>query len=111
MRNVKNGSNGYVSWLRAEFIINKSRIKNMNTYNLMYLISKWYLIIAGINWAIALLVIFLTLQHFLEDIGSLAINNTFVKFVVAMLVSVIYGLGWIFFVPRVLYTAFFKKGK
>ena len=83
----------------------------MNTYNLMYLISKWYLIIAGINWAIALLVIFLTLQHFLEDIGSLAINNSFVKFVVAMLVSVIYGLGWIFFVPRVLYTAFFKKGK
>ena len=83
----------------------------MNTYNLMYLISKWYLIIAGINWAIALLVISLTLQHYLEQIGASTINNTFVKFIVAMFVSVIYGLGWIFFVPRVLYTAFFKKGK
>ena len=111
MQNVKNDRNGYVSWLRAEFIINKSRIKNMNTYNLMYLISKWYLIIAGINWMIALLVISLTLQHYLEQIGAISLNNTIVKFVVAMLVPVIYGLGLIFFLPRIIHTAFFKKGK
>ncbi|MBE6371282.1 MAG: hypothetical protein E7055_04345 [Lentisphaerae bacterium] len=83
----------------------------MNTYNLMYLISKWYLIIAGINWVIALLVISLTLQHYLEQIGASTINNTFVKFVVAMIVPVIYGLGWIFFVPRAIHSAFFNKGK
>ena len=83
----------------------------MNTYNLMYLISKWYLIIAGINWVIALLVISLTLQHYLEQIGASTINNTFVKFMVVMLVPVVYGLGWIFFVPGLIYKTWFKKEK
>lgn len=83
----------------------------MNTYNLMYLISKWYLIIAGINWVIVSLVIFSSLQQYLEQIGAISLNSTFVKFVVAMIVPVIYGLGWIFFVPRVIHSAFFNKGK
>ena len=111
MRNVKNDSKGYVSWLRAEFIIKKKRIKNMNTYNLMYLISKWYLIIAGIHWVIASLVIFSSLQLYLEQIGAITVRNTIVKFMVVMLAPVVYGLGWIFFVPGLIYKTWFKKEK
>ena len=80
----------------------------MNTYNLMYLIAKWYLIIAGINWLIAFLMIYLTLNKYIEKIGC-SFENNIVKVLVALIVPVIYGLGWIFFVPKVLCTAFSKK--
>ena len=45
---------------------------------------------------IASLVIFLSLQQYLEQIGAIASSNAFVKFMVVMLVPVVYGLGWIF---------------
>lgn len=83
----------------------------MQTYNMLYQISYWYFIIAGVNWLIAWLVISLGWQHYLEQVNSIPVNNTVVKFIVAMLVPIVYGLGWIFFVPGVIYTAFFNKGK
>ena len=83
----------------------------MNTYNLMYLISKWYLIIAGINWVIVSLVIFSSLQQYLEQTGAISLSNTFVKFMVGMLAPVVCGLGWIFFVPVLIYNTWFKKEK
>ncbi|MBR4317087.1 MAG: hypothetical protein IKP65_09060 [Alphaproteobacteria bacterium] len=83
----------------------------MQIYNMLYQISYWYFIIAGVNWFLALIVIYFSLNHYLNQVGSIPVNNTFVKFLVAMIVPVIYGLGWIFFVPKVIYAAFFNKGK
>ena len=77
----------------------------MNTYNLTYLIAKWYLIIAGINWMIAWLVVSIEWKHYIEQINTLPVNNTFVRFVIFLLVPVVYGLGWVFFIPGVLCTA------
>ena len=83
----------------------------MQTYNMLYQISKWFFIIAGFNFLAALIVISCGWKHYLEDINTISVDNTFVKFIVALLVPVIYGLGWVFFVPGVIRTAFFKKGK
>ena len=72
---------------------------------MMYEIAWWYLVVAGINFMIAWLVVCLEWHHYLEQINNVPVNNTFVKFVIAMLVPVIYGLGWLFFIPGVLCTA------
>lgn len=77
----------------------------MNTYNLMYLIAKYYFIIAGINWLIAWIVILFGWKHYIEQINTIPVNNTFVKFIIAMLVPVVYGVGWIFFIPEVICSA------
>ena len=47
----------------------------MQTYNMLYQISYWYFIIAGVNWLIAWLVISLGWQHYLEQVNSIPVNN------------------------------------
>lgn len=85
----------------------------MNIYNLMYLIAKWYFIIAGINWLIAWIMISLEWKHYLDNINTIPVNNTVVKFIIFLLVPVVYGLGWVFFIPGILYAAVenYKKMK
>ncbi len=75
-------------------------------YIFLYNFSLVYLVIAGINWLVAGGVMLLERKHYRQQLSQ---YGEVVGVIIAILAPVIYGLGWIFFVPFVLVTAFKKK--
>ena len=76
-------------------------------YIFLYYFSLVYLMIAGINFLVAGSVILLERKHYRQQLSQCGGEGLSV--IIAFLTPIIYGLGWIFFVPSVLATAFKKK--
>ena len=72
----------------------------------LYNFSLVYLVIAGINWLVGVTVMLIERKHYRQ---LLAQYGEVLSVIIALLAPIIYGLGWIFFVPVVLVTAFKKK--
>ena len=75
-------------------------------YIFLYNFSLVYLVIAGINWLVAGGVMLLERKHYRQQLAQYGDG---LSVIIAILTPIIYGLGWIFFVPFVLATAFKKK--
>ena len=75
-------------------------------YIFLYNFSLVYLVIAGINWLVAGGVMLLERKHYRQQFSQYGDG---LSVIIAFLTPIIYGLGWIFFVPGVLATAFKKK--
>ena len=75
-------------------------------YIFLYNFSLVYLVIAGINWLVAGGVMLLERKHYRQQLAQ---YGEVVGVIIAILAPIVYGLGWIFFVPVVLVSAFKKK--
>ena len=75
-------------------------------YIFLYYFSLVYLVIAGINFLVAGGVMLLERKHYRQQLAQ---YGEVVGVIIAILTPIIYGLGWIFFVPSVLVSAFKKK--
>ena len=74
-----------------------------NTYHFLYCCSLAYFAIGGIFTLVGVAVMLYEKQHYMEQLGKVEGNNV-VRFIVALLTPVIFGLGWIFFLPSVVYN-------
>ena len=75
-------------------------------YIFLYHFSLVYLVIAGINWLAGVIVMLLERKHYRQTLSQ---YSEVTGAIIAFLAPIIYGLGWIFFVPFVLTAAFKKK--
>ena len=75
-------------------------------YIFLYNFSLVYLVIAGINWLVAGSVMLLERKHYRQQLAQ---YGSVLSVVFAILTPIIYGLGWILFIPSVLVSASKKK--
>ena len=76
-------------------------------YNFLYYFAIVYLVITAICCLVAGIVIFWDIKRYTDQLNNIPVQFPAVKFIVAILVPVIFGLGWIFIVP---FLPFRKKG-
>ena len=77
-------------------------------YIFLYYFSLVYLVIAGINWLVAGSVMLMERKHYSQQLAEYRFSSSLSVFI-ALLTPIIYGLGWIFFIPSVLVSASKKK--
>lgn len=91
-----------------ETVSKRKAFEMRNLYVFLYYFSLVYLVIAGINWLVAGSVMLMERKHYSQQLAEYRFSSSLSVFI-ALLTPIIYGLGWIFFVPSVLVSAFKKK--